>query len=191
MKSPNTKFDFDPRWFAEFLEEFREKLGAVKSSVELLNDFVSEKARIILQSPCNTCPKENCSKLCDGVAHLLDGAYVGKIHGEGTINLSLDNVRDGNGSCDDLDDENGSKQDRGKLRNIQKVSSLDFFSEYEACWGVFSEKQRQVLPLRHRDGKTIAQIAKELGKAISTVWGLLNLAEKRKKKYYEEKNYKD
>ena len=190
MKNPNAKFGFDPRLFAEFIEEFREKLAAVTSSVEVLNAFIAQKARILLRSHCDVCSEENCSELCDGVAHLLDGPYAGKIHGEGTINLSLDNVRDGNGSCDDLDGENGSKQDRGTLKNIQKVSSPDFFSEYEACWQVFSRKQQQVLPLYHRDGKTIARIAKELRKAPSTVWGLLSRAEIKRKKYYEKKNYK-
>jgi len=187
MKSPDAKSGSDPRLPAEFIEELHDKLAAVTSAVELLEAFVTQKATMLGQLPCSICSKEGCSEPCEMLDSFLPRKHAGKIHGERTIDISLDEVRAHNGFFDDLADENMGTYDRGKLKSIQEVRGYDFFWRYEACWRLFSRKQQQVLALYHRDGKTIAQIATELGKAPSTIWGRLNRAETRMGRYYQKR----
>ncbi len=159
----------------------------------LAKDFCDEKATSSAPSPCNGCPKrEKCTELCELVKPQLPKEYGGKLHGEGTINLNLDNIRRTDDFCDDLEKDDPGKVDRGKLKNFKNVEPIDLFSEYEAYLSIFSKKQQQVLASYHCDGKTITEIAKELHKYPSTIWGLLQRAETRLKKAKQkgkEKNF--
>jgi len=171
--------------FEEFKERLLADLPAIERWVATIREFCTQEPTPATPSPCNGCPKrEKCTEPCELVKPQLPKEYGGKIHGEGTINLSLDKVRNGAGFYDDLEEDDQGKTDRGKLKNFKNVVPINFFSEYEACWPIFSKKQQQVLALYHRDGKTITRIAKELHKWPSTVWGLLHRAEKRKQKDY-------
>jgi hypothetical protein len=176
---------FDQRSFERFRERLLADLSAVERWVTAIREFCSQKPAPAESSPCDSCPKrDKCTKPCEALNALLPKRYGGKVHGEGTINLNLDNVRNTDDSCDDSEDDDGGKLDRGKLQNIAKVHSVDVFGEYEQCWKIFSKKQQEVLVLCRRDGKSITQVAKELHKAPSTVWGLLDRAERKKQKYY-------
>lgn len=183
MASPASQPGFDRYPVEEFVEEFLEKLAVVESSIALLRDFLVKKARVT-PLPCHICPVVKCPEDCKLLKKRIGGQCAGKVHGEGTINLNLDNVRNTDDSGDDSEDDDSDKLDQGKLKDIQKVCSVDVFGEYEQCWKIFSKKQWEVLVLCRRDGKNLTQIARELHKAVSTVWGLLHRAEKRKQKYY-------
>jgi len=185
MANSKGQSGFYDRLVAEFNALVWEMSRLYEKFRRLMEHLQDEDATASQPSPCNGCPKrEKCTEPCELVKPQLPKEYGGKLHGEGTINLDLDKVRNGDSICDDLEKEDGDKFDRGNLKDMQKVTSVDLFSEYEACWSIFSKKQQQVLVLYHRDGKTITQIAKELHKWPSTVWGLLHRAEKRKQKDY-------
>jgi len=145
------------------------------------------------ESPCSTCEEKHlgCDKTCEHIERLLPKEYGGKMHKEGTINLDLGLIGDASSSSGDgYGEEHDVKRDRSKLRNIEKVQSKDVFSEYQKCWTKFTKKQRLVLFLYHKEGKSMKQIAKELGKVQSTICGLLKRADERKKKYDDEQHEK-
>lgn len=150
----------------------------------------TEKIIAVLQatlSPCSVCSvRGNCISPCELLEAQLPGKYVGKFHGEGTTSLNLDKTRDDRDLLEDLEEENMKKLDHGALKSLQKVISPDLFSQYEACWHIFTKKQREVLTKFYREGKSKTQIAKEIDKAISTIHDLLKRAEQRKQRYYEK-----
>ena len=164
-------------------------LPALERLVKAIRTFCDPEPAITAPSPCDSCPgdkREDCSDPCELLEACLPKVYAGKIHSEGTINFDFNKVREETDCFDNLEEENIKPLDYDVLRNIRKVSSLDIFSQYEACWHIFSKKQREALARFHRDGKTMTEIAAEIGKAKSTVWGRLNKAEERKKEYYRK-----
>ena len=176
------QFGLDETSFQEFKTALQDLARLCEKVLRLAESSQYVKPTPPESLPCNTCLKiGQCQEPCELLERQLPKEYGGKIHGEGTINLDLDKVRNGDSICDDLEKEEGGKFARGNLKDMQKVTSVDFFGEYEACLPIFSKKQQQVLALYHRDGKTISQIAKELNKSASTIWGLLSRAEKRLK----------
>jgi hypothetical protein len=162
----------------------------------LVKKFLEGAVRFcaLKQLSCEGCPKKiECDrhnkyredKTCLMVEPYLPGRFEGASRNEKKIGLLIDKI---SGTKPEIFEDadyidNVAKLDRGKFKSVKKISSLDVFKEYEKCWRIFSHKQQPVLILRHRDRKTIIQIGKELGKAQSTVWGLLKNAEELKQAY--------
>lgn len=138
-------------------------------------------------SPCDTCTRaDSCTEPCRHLNALLPGSYVGKIHGEETISLDFQCLRGTDASADVYEEEDGVKFNTDKLQSIRKVHSIDIFEPYVKCWGIFSNPQREVLILRHRDGRTMTEISEKVDKAVGTICGLLQRAEKRKREWEEK-----
>lgn len=188
MTNYGLQSDFGRRSIEEFKEKLLQELPSLERLMAVIREFCGQKSTVAKTPlPCDSCPKlkdKLCSKPCEALEAYLPRPYAGKIHDEGTIGTDLDDVRNGGGSGNKLEEENVKKLDQGTLKGFQKVVSIDFFAEYEACWHIFSKKQRPVLAAYYRDGKTITEIASELGKAKSTVWGLLHRAERKKREWY-------
>ena len=132
-------------------------------------DKLSEAYRNLLASleedgnfaSCNLCArKEDCSGSCQHVETLLPGDNSGRSRRE-----NLTGFHD------------------SSLPRIIERRRLDVFQEYEACTHIFTDKQWLVISLHYRDGKTQKEIAKELGKALSTISGHLKEAHKRKNEH--------
>ncbi len=177
----------------KFTAMMRQALPYLERLILVARRFCEDGDITEQESPCSTCKKKHlgCDKACEHLERLLPKEYGGKMHKEGTINLDLDLLGDTSSSSGDgYDEEHDVKRDRSKLRNMEKVQSIDVFSEFQKCWANFTKKQRQVLFLYHKDGKSMKQIAKELGKAQSTICGLLKKANERKKAYDDEQHVK-
>jgi hypothetical protein len=115
---------------------------------QLVEHLQDEKSTQSKPLPCDNCiQREKCPISCKLLEERLSRPYAGKIHGEGTINLSLGEVKNTTGFCDDLEEENVKKFDQSTIKSIQKVSSINVFAEYEACWSIFSIKQHEVVSL--------------------------------------------
>ena len=57
---------------------------------------------------------------------------------------------------------------------------------FEACPECFTKKQWEVVCMYYRDGMTLAEIASCLGKATSTICGLLSRARESRKRYFKK-----
>lgn len=186
MMNSRPQLDFNQDLTAEFVE-------ALLRAKPYLEELVTIGSRLFVENtketllPCDSCLKlkeHKCNKPCEALEAYLPRPYGGKTHGEGTIGLDFDNFRDNETySNDDSIEESQAKSDRSELRSIKKISRQEVLEEYKKCWAIYTEKERIVLVLRHGEGKTIRKIAKEIGKAQSTVCGLLKRAEKRKREY--------
>lgn len=157
-------------------------LPAIERLVMTIREFCSQKPTPLQPLPCSSCPKSETShKPCDRLEAYLDGAYRGKLHGETTINVNLDEVRDQDPASGQEDgDESVKKRDHGTFRNLKKVESFDAMESYKPCWHLLSHKQQEVVRMYHGEGKLKIDIARLLNKAPSTVSGLLKKAKERK-----------
>lgn len=177
---------------AEFTAVMRQALPYLERLILVARQFCEDGDISEQESPCSTCKEKHlgCDKTCEHIERLLPKEYGGKMHKERTINLNLDLIGDTSISEDERDQDNDIKRDHSTLGKIHKVQSIDVFSEYQKCWTKFTKKQRLVLFLYHKEGKSMKQIAKELGKAQSTICGLLKRADEREKKYDDEQHEK-
>ena len=188
MTNSKPQYGFDSGYIREFREKLLKLLPSLERLTAVIREFCVSQARKATPLPCDSCPEEEkCGEACKLLNSMLPNRYGGKTPGETTIGIDFDNFRTTKTSSDDVYEQNDqAKSDRSKLKNIRKVTFLDVFEQYKKCWGVFTDKQREVLFLRYQEGKTIEQIAKALGKAPSTVCMLLKRAEKRKQEYDEK-----
>ncbi len=165
MESRDLQSVFNPDSSNGFIEEFLEKLDGVRGSIELLRDFLIKAIRVV-PLPCHFCSNKRCSKPCKALEALLPKPYAGKGHRERNINLDFDEFEGSSaGSQVVFEDEQHQMQtNQSRFKSVPIVTSLDIFEEYKRCWKIFTDKQREVLGLKHYQGKTTTQIAKELKK---------------------------
>lgn len=190
MTNSKSHPDFDTYSVEEFMLQLQEILPFWEEVIPRWQKLITAAKRLLGEKatkstplPCHSCAKE-CVGPCKLLNSMLPKRYGGKTPGETTIKQNFDDFRSAGISSDGLrEEENQAQFDRSKLKNIRKVTSVDVFEQYKKCWGLFTDKQREVLFLRYREGKTIKQIAKALEKAPSTVCVLLKRAEKRKQEY--------
>ena len=140
------------------------------------------------KSLCESCQqKTSCIEMCEQLRAHLNGPYAGKLHGETTAGTDLDEIRARRGSPEGLDgDEKASQEDRGALGRIRGVESFDPLEQYRPCSDLLSEEQKEVVQMRHGEGKKIKEIAATLGKSPSTVSTLLKRAWKVKEEHRKE-----
>lgn len=149
--------------------------------------------KVWIKSPCAPCPKRpSCALPCSRLEAYLDGVYRGKVHGETTIGVNLNEVRDREGAPDQGNgDGDVKKADRGAFRGFTKVESFDPMEPYKSCWHRLSPDQREVVELYYGEGKKVGAIAKTLNLAPSSVSGRLRRAKKVKEEYAAEMRRKE
>lgn len=177
--------NFDQRSFEEFKERLLAELSALERSVTAIRELCSQKLAPPTALPCGSCPKsETPHKPCKRLEAYLDGAYKGRLHGETTIGVNLDEVRDRKTpAVQDNGGETTSRVDRGALRGFRKVEPFDAMESYKPCWHLLTLEQREVVYLHHGEGKGKSEIAVLLGRRPSSVSGRLKRAEKVKEEY--------
>jgi DNA-directed RNA polymerase specialized sigma24 family protein len=117
----------------------------------------------------------------------LDSIHKGKLHGETTIGVNFDEVRDRKAAPGQDDgDEAASQIDRGTFRNYRKVESFDAIDSYKACWHLLTHKQQEAVRLYHGEGKSKSEIATLLDKKPNTISGLLKKAKETKEEHDAE-----
>jgi hypothetical protein len=160
-------------------------LPAVERFFSTIREFCSEKPVLPPLLPCSFCPKNGIPhEPCERLGVYLDGPYRGRLHGETTINVNLDETRDRDTASGQGDgDELVKKNDRGTFRSMRKVESFDPMESYKSCWHLLSHKQQEVVQLHHGEGKRKSEIAMLLDKKPNTISGLLNRAKKIKEEY--------
>ena len=186
MTHAPAQYSHNAQTVAEFTAVMRQALPHLERLILVARRFCEDGNIAEQESPCSICQKKHlgCDKACEHLKELLPKEHGGKID---TINLDLGLLGDTSSSSGDgYDETHNVKRDRSTLGNIEKVQSIDVFGEFRKYWSDFTKKQRQALSLYHKDGKSMKQIAKELGKAQSTICGLLKRAHERKKKYDDE-----
>ena len=177
MAIKTSQVDLGHKFSNDFIEEFLEKLDRVRNSTTLLRDFLV-KVAIVTPRPCQLCPKKSCSKPCEALEVLLPKPYAGKGDREVNINLDFDKFESHTASHPNIygNEQRQSQSDYSKLKYISRTTYLDVFEEYRKYWPKFTDKQRELLALKYRDGKTQTQIAKQLGKSPSAISGRLKRA---------------
>jgi predicted DNA-binding protein YlxM (UPF0122 family) len=188
MTNSTSQRSFDARLMAEFKERLLADLPAVERFVTAIREFCSPKPALPTPLPCTACPKSGTPhEPCERLEAHIDGAYRGKLHGETTIGVNFDEVRDRKAAPGQGDgDETVRKIDRGTFRNFRKVEPFDAMESYKPCWHLLSHKQREVVHLHLGEGKRNSEIAVLLDKAPSTVSDLLKRAQKTKEEHDAE-----
>jgi len=188
MTNSKSQQDFDPRSVEEFKGKLLADLPAVERLVMTIREFCSQKPAQPIPLPCTSCPKSEIPhKPCERLEAYLDGAYRGRLHGETTIGVNFDEVRDQKTALGQEDgDEAASKIDRGTFRNYRKVESFDAMESYKPCLHLLSHKQQEAVSLYHGERKGLKEVAEILGKWPSTVSGLLKRAKKIKAEHDAE-----
>lgn len=140
------------------------------------------------KSPCDSCSqKMGCTVPCEQLEAHLNGTFAGKLHGEMTAGIDLDEIRAQGGSPEGVDgDEQASRDDHGTFGRIRRVQSFDPMEQYRPCWDSLSEEQKEVVRLRHGQGRKVKEVAEILDKSPSTVSTLLKRARKVKEEHREE-----
>ena len=155
------QFDFDPHSITEIKETLCNILSALEKLLPVAREFCSKNTETRELSPCESCPERDiCSEPCVRLQELLPKINSGRGEHE---------------NCSEFHDST--------LIKIQEEKHLDVFHEYEACEQIFTDKQWIAICLYYRDGKTLQEIAKKLGKAVSTVSDRLKGSRKRKAGY--------
>jgi len=103
---------------------------------------------------------ESCSQPCGELDALLPKVYEGRGNREHLTKLCFDD-----------------------LPIVEKIGFLEIFEQYQDCQHIFSRKQWEVVYLYYHDGKTEEEIAKEIGRARTTVSDLLNRAGRKKEEH--------
>ena len=143
------------------VEELREKLlqdlPVLVRLTATIQQFCAQKTEPI-PLPCGSCTHAaKCKEPCDRLNVLLPGPSEGKGCRENLTGLYPDT-----------------------LQENERMGSNNIFKQYELWEDDFTKHQWAVIELYYRECMTEEQIAKKLGKARSTVNGLLNRAKKRK-----------
>jgi len=135
--------------------------------------------------PCDSCPKKGTEhEICARLEAYLPALYGGKLHGETTTGMDLDETNAEPCAPEHGDDDDNVKNsDRDNYRNIRRVPFLDPLEGYRRCWELLTPKQQEVVQLRLGEGKTGKEIAQVLGKAQSTVSKLLKKARETKEEH--------
>ena len=141
------------------------------------------------RSPCDGCYKRDiCRKPCDTLNSHLPPAYGGESGRERKIKFDFDLFQDNDTADSDNPIDTEPKKAKGSIfKNVPKIAFSDIFEEYEKCKSVFTKKQWEIVGLYYREGMTITEIAKQLGKGTSTVSDLLVRARKQKEEYDKNK----
>jgi len=180
--------NFDQRSFERLRERLQADLPALERLVTAIREFCSQKPALSTSLPCKSCPKSGMPHdPCERLEAYLDGVYRGKLHGETTFGVNLDEVlaqKAGSGQEDG--DETARKRDRGTFRRFRKVEPFDAMESYKPCWHLLSHKQREVVHLHYGKRKRNSEIGVLLDKKPSTVSGLLKRAKKIKEEYDAE-----
>lgn len=163
------------------VEEIRTLAGELLPQTECLiarlQRFQGILKRAMGPSPCETCDKESCDKACDHLEAHLNGPYEGKLHHETTIGLDFDKVRAENTPAGPGD---GDETPRGTglkaFQEFRKVQPFDAMEPYKSCWDLLTHKQQEAVRLFHGDGMGLTEVAMTLGRAPSSVRGLLDRA---------------
>ena len=183
MNDSKSQYDFNPQAIEQLIEKLLSDLPALKRLTAAICEFSMQKPLAGELLPCKSCPKIGvCKEPCDRLNSLLPKPYAGKGHHERNLNLNFDEFESPSaGSQVVFEEEQQHKMpaNQSRFKSIPIVTSLDIFEEYRQCWKIFTVKQREVLILRHDQGKTVTQIAKELKKWPSTISGILKGAEQR------------
>jgi predicted DNA-binding protein YlxM (UPF0122 family) len=153
--------EFRPPSYVDVREALREALPSLRKLVEVGQNLFGGETPPYTSFPCASCPtKEGCSQPCDALNALLPGVYAGRGHREHLTELDPDDLED-----------------------FRKVRILQIFEQYEPCRHIFTPKQWTILYLYYHDGKKEEQIAREIGKARTTVSDLLIRARRRKENF--------
>lgn len=161
MTSSKPQSDSNPHSATELMEILSQALPYLEKLIPIAREFCKEDTTVSTSSPCESCiKKENCSEPCQRLKSLLPKVNSG---------------RGGHENCSEFHDST--------LIKIQEEKHLDVFHEYEACKQIFTDKQWVAICLYYRDGKTLQEIAKTLGKAVSTVSDRLKGGRNRKAEY--------
>jgi predicted DNA-binding protein YlxM (UPF0122 family) len=108
--------------------------------------------------PCNSCSQiDECKEPCGRLNALLPGVHNGKGRTENLTGLHSNT-----------------------LQEKERIRRSDIFDQYQLWKDDFTKCQWIVVELYYRECMTEEQIAKKVGKARSTVNGLLNRAKRRK-----------
>jgi predicted DNA-binding protein YlxM (UPF0122 family) len=172
-----------------FQQALQQALPLLEMLVEIAHTYSPENSETIISTSCEKCPDRNsCGKPCEAISLQLPAAHGGKGYKENTIGLDFDQFQDNNSAnLNNYEKAGLNKSKSYTLKSIKKTTFLDVFEGYDKSKHIFTKKQWEVVSLYYKDGKTIVQIAKELGKAPSTVGSLLNRTRKRKKQYDKER----
>lgn len=160
MRNSKPQPDFDAHYVAELGEALRQALPFLEKLVLLGQALRPQKAKESTSLPCTSCSKDHCSGPCDALNAVLPAVYEGRGHREHFSKLGADD-----------------------LQHFRKVRFSDIFEQYQDCRHIFTDKQWVVIEFYYQDGKTEDQIAKEIGKARTTVSDRLNRARRRKENY--------
>ena len=151
----------------------------IKASQKLFNDDNQPNNRL-----CDNCDKRNtCVQLCEKAQAKVPSEYKGKGYKEKTIGLRLEKFKDISTNRPYPHEEEKSIPNRDKLKIVKAMRLTDVYEEYNNCWYLLTDKQRQAITLRYKDGMTQKQIAEATGTKDSAVSALLKRAEAEKYKY--------
>ena len=163
------------------VEEIRtlagELLPQTEGLIARLQRFQVILKRAIAPSPCEICSNDSCEEPCERLKARLNSPCEGKRHGEITIGVNFDEVRAENTPTGPGDgDETPRGAGRGAFQEFRKVQPFDAMEPYKPCWDLLTHKQQEAVRLFHGDGMGLTEVAMTLGRAPSSVRGLLDRA---------------
>lgn len=192
MPKVNPQLGLDPRVLAELLDKLPDALPFLELAVAIGRAVMAKRNPAATKAPCAFCPKTDCVEICELLAAHLDGPYEGKLHGETTIGVNLDEVRAREGAPEQgSGDEDVKKADRGTFRGFRPVEPVDLLEPYKACWDRLTQEQREVVLQYYGEGKKVGAIAKALRRSASSVSGRLKRAKQVKEEYAAEMRRKE
>lgn len=158
MHELNLQFDFEKSSEAEAKQWLLSVIPTVEKFVHVAKRFCSIDAPTSSpRLPCDTCDKRSsCLSLCEKAEAVLSSVHEGRGRRENLTEF-YDNT----------------------LQGKETVRRKDIFEKYELWKSDFTEGQWAVIEMYYQEGLTEGQIAKNIGKARSTINGLLNRAKKR------------
>lgn len=180
--------DFDPRSVKQLKARLLAELPALERLVAAVRAFCTQKKTPPTTAlPCTSCPKGGTPhEPCERLEAYLDSLHRGRLHGERTIGVNLDEVRGQTEAGSAGSNQTEQKADRGTFRNLKKVESFDAMELYKSCWDLLSLPQQEAVYLHYHEGKGTSEIAVLLNRKPSTISGRLERA-KRIKAEHDEK----
>ena len=131
------------------------------------------------QESCKNCSEKICRPSCYKSKLLLPGVTSGRGHNEFTTD-DFDKyvMKDPSHSVDKIIDLDTPK-------NIIRQQRIEIFETYKKCLECFSGEEWVAVTYHYNNGLNHTEIGKELGKARSTISGLLKTARLKKEEYFK------
>lgn len=162
MKRVDSNLDFAALSPQDILMRIRPVLEELLAYIRKME---SKQMEAIESSPCNICIDRNTCKIpCEKLKVLLPAVNQGRGMRENLTGLYL-----------------------YTLTETERIRSHDILSQYEICKEDIRTAQWEAVCLRYGQDLTLKQIGEKLGKAPSTISGLLQRAKVAKEKYFRQR----